>query len=163
MHAILWCSESCDCDKDEYDKMTFLVVTNEPLLWEYGTESSTEAAQWAGLLSKYRAELHSGLSFSRSLPQICAEDSGVPNFDYYISQFSEHLRMLLQSLRALCVTPGGSGSILKYLEALVMSPVVSGRIVCSFRTNLHCADISLWFLEVSMHQTECQRRYCQLV
>jgi len=34
--------------------------------------------------------------------------------------------MLLQSLRALCLAPGGSGSVWKYLEALVRSPGVSG-------------------------------------
>jgi len=48
--------------------------------------------------------------------------------------------MLLQSLRALCLAPGGSGSVWKYLEALVRSPGVSGRIACGFRTELHFAD-----------------------
>jgi len=48
--------------------------------------------------------------------------------------------MLLQSLRALCLAPGGSGSVWKYLEALVTSPGVSGRIACGFRTELHFAD-----------------------
>jgi len=54
----------------------------------------------------------------------------------------DHLRMLLQSLRALCLAPGGSGSVWKYLEALVRSPGVSGRIACRFRTELHFADVS---------------------
>jgi hypothetical protein len=48
--------------------------------------------------------------------------------------------MLLQSLRALCLAPGWSGSIWKYLKALVWSPGVSGRIACCFRTDLHFAD-----------------------
>jgi len=48
--------------------------------------------------------------------------------------------MLLQSLRALCLAPGGSGSVWKYLEALVRSPGVSGRIACGLRTELHFAD-----------------------
>ena len=47
--------------------------------------------------------------------------------------------MLLQSLRALCLSPGWSGSVWKYLEALVRSPGVSGRIACGFRTELHFA------------------------
>jgi len=55
--------------------------------------------------------------------------------------FQEHLRMLLQSLRALCLAPGGSGSIWKYLEALVRLSGVSGRIACGFRTDLHFADV----------------------
>ena len=57
--------------------------------------------------------------------------------------FQEHLRMLFQSLRALCLAPGGSGSVWKYLEAQVRSPGVSGRIACGFRTELHFADVSL--------------------
>ena len=57
--------------------------------------------------------------------------------------FQEHLRMLLQSLRALCLAPRGSGSVWKYLEALVRSPGVSGRITCGFRTELHFADGTL--------------------
>ena len=51
--------------------------------------------------------------------------------------------MFLQSLRAHCLAPGGSGSIKKYLEALVRSPGVSGRIACCFRTDLHFADVPL--------------------
>ena len=51
--------------------------------------------------------------------------------------------MLLQSLRALCLAQGGSGSVWKYLEALVRSPGVSGRIGCGFRTELHLADVRL--------------------
>jgi len=49
--------------------------------------------------------------------------------------------MLLQSLRALCLALGGSGSVWKYFDALVRSPRVSGRIVCGFRTELHFADV----------------------
>jgi len=48
--------------------------------------------------------------------------------------------MLLDSLRALFLAPGVSGSIKKYLEALVRLPRVSGRIACCFRTDLHLAE-----------------------
>jgi len=58
MHAILWCSESCDCNKDEYDKTKCLVDMKEPLLWEYSIKSP--------------AELRSGLGHSQSIPQSCA-------------------------------------------------------------------------------------------
>jgi len=54
----------------------------------------------------------------------------------------EHLRMLLQSLRALCLAPGGSGSVWKHVEAMVRSPGVSGRIACGFGTKLHFADVT---------------------
>jgi len=53
--------------------------------------------------------------------------------------FQEHLKMLLQRLRALCFAPWGSGSIQKYLEALVRTLGVSGRFVRCFRTNSHFA------------------------
>jgi hypothetical protein len=49
--------------------------------------------------------------------------------------------MLLQSLRAHCTAPGGTGSIWKYLKALVKATGMSGRFVCGFRTDLHFADI----------------------
>jgi len=55
--------------------------------------------------------------------------------------FQEHLRMLSQSLRALCKAPGGPGCIWKYIEALVMARRVSGRFACGFRTDLHFADV----------------------
>jgi len=48
--------------------------------------------------------------------------------------------MLLQSLRALCLAPGGTGSIWNYLGAPVRYTGVSGRFACGFRTDLHFAD-----------------------
>jgi hypothetical protein len=48
--------------------------------------------------------------------------------------------MLLQSLRGLYFAPGGPGSIWKYLEELVRSTGVSGKIASGFRTDLHFAD-----------------------
>jgi len=134
-HAIYWCSKSCDCNKDKYDMTKFLVVMHEQLLWEYSTKSSTEAAQWSRLLSKFPTELCSGLSFCPSLPQIYSEVWGAPKFDYAIRLVSEHLRMLLQTLRAHCLAPGRSGSIEKYLQVLVRSPGVCGSIACCFQTN----------------------------
>jgi len=49
--------------------------------------------------------------------------------------------MLLQSLKALCLAPGGPGSIWKYLEALLTLTGVSGRLACGFRTDLQFADV----------------------
>jgi len=49
--------------------------------------------------------------------------------------------MLLWSLFALCNAPGGPGRIWKYLEALEKAAVVSGRLACSFRTDLHFPDV----------------------
>jgi len=50
--------------------------------------------------------------------------------------------MLLQSSRALCLAPGGPGSIWNYLGAPVKSGGVAGRFECGFRTELHFADES---------------------
>ena len=57
--------------------------------------------------------------------------------------------MLLQSLSALCKSPGGGGSIWKYLEALVRATGVSGGFAYGFQTKLHFAD-----------DVECQHESC---
>jgi hypothetical protein len=48
--------------------------------------------------------------------------------------------MLWQSLSALCLAPGGPGSIWDYLGAPVRATGVSRRFACGFRTDLHFAD-----------------------
>jgi hypothetical protein len=45
--------------------------------------------------------------------------------------------MLVQSLRALSLSPGGPGSIWKYLDALVSSTGVSGRHVCGLQADVN--------------------------
>jgi hypothetical protein len=55
--------------------------------------------------------------------------------------FEEHVRMLLQSLRALCKGPGGAGSIWEYLEAVVRATRVSRMFPYGFQTELHFTDI----------------------
>jgi len=60
--------------------------------------------------------------------------------------------MLLQSLRALCLAPGGSGGVWKYLGALVRSPGVSGWIACGFQTESHFADDRLFRSNSCEHQ-----------
>jgi len=64
--------------------------------------------------------------------------------------FQEHLGMLLQSLRALCLALGGPVSIWKYSGALVRTTGVSGRFVCDFRTDLHFADAT-WHVVYHIH------------
>jgi len=63
--------------------------------------------------------------------------------------FQEHQRILLKSLRAPSLAPGGPGNIWKYFEALVRSTGVSGRFACGFLTDLHYADhkSDLWDME----------------
>jgi hypothetical protein len=64
--------------------------------------------------------------------------------------------MLLESLRALYLAPGGAGSIWKYLGALVRSTRVSGRFACGFWTGLHFADA----LAASRWTNWCLRSCC---
>jgi hypothetical protein len=59
-----------------------------------------------------------------------------------------HLRMLLQSLRALCLAPGESGSICNYLGAPVRTAGVSGKYGCNFRNDLHFAVVSDQFRRI---------------
>jgi len=87
LHTILWCSESCDCNKDELDKRKCLLVVCCAAV-SAALEFSCRAVQRSQLLSNSPAELCSGLSCSWSLPQIYAEVSGASNFDYHISQIS---------------------------------------------------------------------------
>jgi hypothetical protein len=61
---------------------------------------------------------------------------------HHSRRFQKHVRMLLQSFRALCKAPGGGGSIWKYLEAVVSATGVSGRFAYGFRTKLHFADVA---------------------
>jgi len=77
--------------------------------------------------------------------------------------FQKHLKVLLQSLRALCLASGGRGSIWKYLETVVRLSGVSGRIACGFRTDCHFADadgrqpILNTLLHLSQHPKEMLR------
>jgi len=80
MHGILWCSESCDCNKDKYDKTKYLVVMWEPLLWEYSIKS--------------RAELRSYLGCSRSIPQSSAAVSASLEVSRRSAQRSQELQNL---------------------------------------------------------------------
>jgi len=118
IHAILRCSDSWDCNIDEYDRR------NAWWLWN--------------------TKIHYCQNTEPSLPQSCIEVTAAAKFDYPISHISEHLSMLLKSAIALCLAPGGPGSIWKYLEALVRSTRVSGRFVCDFRTDLRFADEDHW-------------------
>jgi hypothetical protein len=103
--------------------------TQDPLLWEYGTKSS--------------ADLCRGLSNSKIW--LCSKSNLVAFWIHlHNCRFSqEHLTILLQCLRALCLAPGGPASIWNYLVALVMAAGVSGRFACSFRTDLHFADVQV--------------------
>jgi len=106
-------------------------------------------AQSSPLLLISAADLRRGLRSSKivkfSQPNLAASWTHLHN----CRCFQKHLKMLFQSLRALCKAPGVPRSIWKYLEALVRAAWESGRIECGFRTDLHFAD-KLYILEQSL-------------
>jgi hypothetical protein len=53
--------------------------------------------------------------------------------------------MLFQSLSALCIAPGGPGSIWNYLGAAVRSTEVFGRFACGLQSAFHFADVLMRF------------------
>ena len=139
IHTILWCSESGDSNT---------------------IESDTQNALWLWNLQNHCCE-----NTALSLPPSCAEVSSCSRslscsktWLFYKSNlvaswmhlynfrcFLKNLRMLFQSLRALCLAPGGPGSIWNHLGAPVRSTGVSGKSACGFQTNLHFADVvSKW-------------------
>jgi len=93
----------------------------EPLWWGYGTESPSE--------------LRGGFSCSKIW--LSYKSNVIASWMHLDNCrcFQEHLRMLLQGLGALCIAPGGSGSIWKYLEELVRSPGMFSRFACGFPTT----------------------------
>jgi hypothetical protein len=60
---------------------------------------------------------------------------------HHFRYFEEHVKMLLQSLRALSKAPWGAGSIWAYLEAVVRATRVSGTFAYRVQTELHFADV----------------------
>jgi hypothetical protein len=54
--------------------------------------------------------------------------------------FQEHLRMLLQNLKAYCTAPGEARKIMKNSEALVRDNGVSGRFAYIVQTIFNVAD-----------------------
>jgi len=88
MHAILWCSESCDYNKDEYDMMKYLLLVLEPLHWEHGTKSP--------------AVQRSTFCCSRSLLQSCAAFSSALEVFHWSVLRSEELKNLSILLVKFC-------------------------------------------------------------
>ena len=117
----------------------------------YGTLGTTAAGIWqlvfcratqqSQLLLMSSAELHRGFSCSK----ICLfYKSHLVAFWMHLhncSCFQKHLTMLLHSLRALSLPPGGPGSIWKDSNAQVWSTSIFQRIASGFWTDLQFGDI----------------------
>jgi len=108
---------------------------SEPLLWEYSNKSP--------------ADLRRGLSCSNIW--LSYKSNPVASWIHLhdCRCFQEHQGMLWQSLRALCLPPGGPGSIWNYVGAPVRSTRESRRFACDFRTDLHFADVQVHTITAS--------------
>ena len=106
---------------------------------------SCRAAQQSQLLSKFPAGFVTSLSFSKIGISYKSNLGADCIHLHHCRCFQEHLRILLQSLRALCLAPGRPGSIWKYVQALLRSTGVSGRFTCGFQTDVHFVDVKSQF------------------
>jgi hypothetical protein len=122
----LWLSENC-CHQNTAQ---CLVPWCAAVL--AAVDVSPIAAQRSQLLSKSPTDLRRGhrsckiwLSYESNL---IASWMHRHNSRY----FQQHLRIVMQSLRAQSLAPGESGCVYKYSNALVRMPGVSGSIMCCF-------------------------------
>jgi hypothetical protein len=138
MHAILWCCDSGDCNKDEYDRWNALWLRNTKN--HYYESMAPSLLQSCTVVS---ATLEVSRRPAQRTPQlqiltILERASWMPLHNCRC--ILEHLRMVIQSLRALCLAPGGPQSIWKYFKVLEQSTRVSGRFVSCIRNALHFGD-----------------------
>jgi len=107
-----------------------------------GLEVLGRAAQWSHLPLKSPADLCRSLRSSK-IWLFCKSNLVSSWMHLHNCRcFQKDPRMLLQSLSAICLAPGGPGSIQKDLEApVVRSPGGSGEIARCFQTDLHFADV----------------------
>jgi len=115
-------------------------------------QSSHRAVWRSQLLSKSPTDLHRHLTCSKI--QVCYQSNiGASWMHFHHCRcFSEHVRMLLHSLRAPCLAPAGPGSIRKYLQELLSLTGMTGRIVCGFQTNVHFADVLILIKDIALAQ-----------
>jgi len=150
----LWRSHSARTEMIFADVANLVTVTKMTMIvkipWVYGPlrttavrirrQVSCRAVQSSQLLVKSPADLHRGLSCSNIWPSYKSNLVASWMHLYYCRCFQEHTRMLLQSLRALCLAPAGPGSTWKHIGAPVWSTRVCGRSLCGSQTDLHFAD-----------------------
>jgi len=79
--AILWCTYSCDCNTGKYDKQNALWLWNSK---NYCGENTAQSLPQSGLM------LRRVVNYSQRSPQTYPEVSAGLEFDYHVSQISEH-------------------------------------------------------------------------
>jgi len=105
-------------------------------LWH---QVSSSAAQQSQPLSMSPADLPRGFSSFKMWLSYMSIARASWMYLHNCRCFQEHLRMPLQSLRALSLAPWGPWSIWKYFEALVRLAWVAVWFACGFQTDLHFA------------------------
>jgi hypothetical protein len=105
IHAILWCGESSDCNKDQYDWWNAVCVWNSKNHWCENMAPSLPQS------------LYSSLSSSQSLPQTGAAVSAAPQFDY----FNTHSCGILNAPQSLKVLWGACEHALAHSESTLPS------------------------------------------
>jgi len=124
-------------------------------------EVSCRAPQWSLSLLKSPTDLRRGLRCSILWQSYKSHLIAFWMYFHICSSFQEHLRILLQSLRAYSLAPGGPGGIWKYLEAQVRLTGESGRFVCGLPMYVHCSErthLGAWLFQFSweLFQTHWQ-------
>jgi len=123
-----------------YDVAKLVTVTKPNLIYEMPCGDGTLGTTAVRILHKSPAEPHRALSCSKIWLSYMSNLVAFWMHLHNCSCFQEHLRMLLQSLRAPYLAPG-AGSIWNDMRAPVRSIGVSDRFVCGFRTDFHFADV----------------------
>jgi len=121
-------------------KCLVIMKPQESLQWKYVTKSPADlhgAVKRSHLLSKSPAVLCRCLWCSKIL--LTYKFNFLPSWTHLHSSkgFQEHLRILLQSRRILCLAPGGLGCISMDLGAFPRSTGVSSRFTYTFCTAVH--------------------------
>jgi len=156
IYTIFWCSESCDWNKDEYDR------PNALWLWHRKDHCCENMApcfpQRSHLLLKSPTDLHRGLNCSKIRLSHMSTIRASWMLLHNHMCIQEHPWIILQSLRALYFAPVGPGSIWKNLEALVRSTEVSKYIACGFQKNSNFAHV--WKLCKPVWKEEQWKIWC---
>jgi hypothetical protein len=138
-----------------YDVANLVTVTKINMIDEmpcgYGTLQTTGVKIWHQVSRRACAAVSAALDVSRRTAQRSQQLHNLTILIlnlvaswmhlHHFRCLEQYMRMLLQSLKALCKAPVGVGSIWEYLEAVVRATRVSGRFAYGFRIELHFADV----------------------
>jgi len=154
----------------EYDISNLVTATKTNTVGKmhcgYGIRWTTAERIWQHVCCKDAPRSQLG---SKSVPDLCCvfrcskmylphESNLVASSMYFHNSrcFQEHLRMPLQSLKALFLASGRHWSISKYLGAWLRSTNVTERYGCGFQIDLHSAEVmfNMWMISFISNYAE---------